>query len=137
GHRLLPRRARVAAVQEADLAPGLVVVEAVLGVARGHARLAAGARVHVDVERVLLAGRGALERHELAVVRGAARVCAREALDGGAFAMRDQPTEDIRCEVGHEPTLADARFVQVTRTLFLFAALRSCDRETIAKPRAA
>ncbi len=43
------------AVDEADVAPGFLFLEAVEGVAGDDARLATAARVEVDLERVLLA----------------------------------------------------------------------------------
>lgn len=54
----------VAADEEADVAPGFVVVEAVEGVAGGDAGFAAGVGVECDPEGVLFAGAGMGERDE-------------------------------------------------------------------------
>ena len=62
GDRLGERVGAVAADEEADVAPGFVVVEAVEGVAGGDAGFAAGAGVECDPEGVLFAGAGMGER---------------------------------------------------------------------------
>ncbi len=59
------------AVDDADIAPGFFVVEAVEGVAAGDAGLAAGAGIEIDLEGVLLAGRGRAERDQPAEALGA------------------------------------------------------------------
>ena len=78
-----------AAVQQADGAPDLVVVEPVQVVAAGDARLAARAGVEVDLEGVLLARLRLRQRNRIAVamravaVRQAGVVRAGESLDRG------------------------------------------------------
>src|SRR6185312_4232437 len=65
--RLLEGRVGRPAVEETDRAPGLTLVEAVEVVARGDARLAAGARVEVDLEGVLLPRARRARRQEVAI----------------------------------------------------------------------
>ena len=100
-HRLLEGCRRCAAMQQADGAPRLVVVEAVEVVARGDARLAARAGVEVHLEGVLLAGTGPARREEVAVVARLSvseigRVAAGEALDRGQVALLTQEAVDRR-----------------------------------------
>ena len=88
GHRLLRGALGGPAVEKPDGAPHLVVVEPVQVVAPGHAGLAAGAQIQVDVERVLLSNAGLGPRDELAVgaqPREELRVVVllRETIDGG------------------------------------------------------
>src|SRR5262249_45627332 len=86
---LLPGCTRASALQKAHDAPcfRLVGIEAVHAVARGHARLAAGARIEVDLERELLAGSWVGQRDEISVAslfsELALFVQAREPLDSG------------------------------------------------------
>ena len=60
GHVLEHRQRRRPADEQADVAPGLAVVQPVQRVAGRHARLAARAAVEVDLEGELLAGAGGL-----------------------------------------------------------------------------
>src|SRR5690606_38515200 len=73
-------------------APRLVVVEPVEVVTRSHAGLAAGARIEVDLERVLLTRTGRLRRQQRSIApRIVLRfVRAREALDGGELVLLAQ-----------------------------------------------
>ena len=61
------------AVQQPDVAPRLVLLQPVQRVASRDARLATGAGVEVDVERVLLAGGRRRRRHEGRVAAGKGR----------------------------------------------------------------
>src|SRR5262249_17837109 len=91
GHGLLPRR-RAAADEDAHRAEALVLVGPVERVACRPARLAARARVEVDLEPVLLTRTGWLGRQQVAVVASLpgddlCRVALREALDSGELVL--------------------------------------------------
>ena len=73
GDGLLRGGLRGSAVQQADGAPDLAVVQAVQVVAAGDAGLAAGAQIQVDLERVLLAGARCLAGNEISVGIGLSR----------------------------------------------------------------
>jgi hypothetical protein len=83
GHRLLERLHGGAALQQADGAVGLAVVQPVHVVAGGDAGLAAGAGVEVDVEGVLLAGKRLGERDAVLPYPPIGDLAEREAFDGG------------------------------------------------------
>jgi hypothetical protein len=98
-------------VKEADGAPRLPLVETVQAVAGRHARLAAGARVEVDLEGVLLPRAGALEGDQLVVPAGARSdqirlVAPGETLHGGEAALLRQVTIE---QCGREGTAHTSR----------------------------
>src|SRR6185436_1781934 len=114
--RLLHGRLGRTAVQEADAAPGFVVVEAVQAVAGGDAGLAPGAGVEVDPEAVLLAGGRARERDQRLVAAGGRRVARLvalgEAFDRGQITLFQQQLADQQAlrRCGHDPsTMRDRR----------------------------
>ena len=74
-HVLDDRQAPAAAVQQADVAPRLFVLEAVEPVTGCDARLAPRAGVQIHVEGVLLAGGRRRRRHERRVASGQGRSC--------------------------------------------------------------
>ena len=111
GHRLLHGRVARAAVQQADAAPGLVVVEAVQAVAGGDARLAAGAGVEVDLEaRTAGPAPAARAGSGLGSSRPGRRVAGLvalgEALDGGQIPLFQQQLADQKAlrRCGHDPS---------------------------------
>jgi hypothetical protein len=97
-HRLLERRRRAAAVQHADRAPGLAVVEPVEVVARRHARLAACAAIEIDLEGVLLAVAGWARGQPCAIARPGELADRRagEAVDRGQLVLRAQVVVEQR-----------------------------------------
>ena len=95
------------AVQQADVAPRLVLLQAVQRMARRDARLAAGAGVEVDFEGVLLAGGGRRRGHEGRVAPAGGRplrvrrvVGAREAVGGGQLLFPQVAVDERRRRLG-------------------------------------
>ncbi len=116
-HRLLHGQVARTAVQQADAAPGLVVVEAVQAVAGGDAGLAPGTGVEVDAEAVLLAGGRPRERDQRLVAAGGRRVARLvalgEAFDRGQILLFEQQLahQQTLCRRGHDPsTMRDRRW---------------------------
>ena len=139
GHRLLHGRLARAAVQEADAAPGLVVVEAVQAVAGGDAGLAPRAGVEVDAEAVLLAGGRPRERDQRLVAAGGRRVARLvalgEAFDRGQIPLFQQQLTHQKAlrGRGHDPsTMRDRRWGYQGRMGFKLLKLLSF-LETISR----
>ena len=68
GDRLLHRFQDCSTKKHTDIAPGLVIVEAVEIVAGGHARLATGASIQIDSKRILLAWSRRSEWNQITVI---------------------------------------------------------------------
>ena len=137
--RLLHGRLARTAVQEADAAPGLVVVEAVQAVAGGDAGLAPRAGVEVDAEAVLLAGGRPRERDQRLVAAGGRRVARLvalgEAFDRGQIPLFQQQLahQKALCGRGHDPsTMRDRRWGYQGRMGFKLLKLLSF-LETISR----
>ncbi len=92
GDDRLARYSRGVALEEPDLAPAFVVIQAVEGVAGGDAAFASRAPVEVHFEGVLFPGPGCLERDQVTIMRrerrfGMLRMPLREFLDGGQLPL--------------------------------------------------
>ena len=103
GDMLDDRQAPASTVQEAHVAPRLLLLETVQRVTRGDARLAAGAGVEVHVEGVLLAGGRRGRRHQRRVAPGQGRTAGvrgvvrlREARHGGDLLLFQIPVDEGR-----------------------------------------
>ena len=96
-------RLRLPPCNRPDVAPGLLLIETVQGVAGSHARLAARAGIEIHVEGVLLAGGRRRRRHQRRVAPGQRRTASvrgvvrlREARHGGNLLLFQIPVDEGR-----------------------------------------
>jgi len=99
GDDLLIRFSFGSADEQADAAPGFIIVEAVEGVTGANAGFATGAVVEVDSEGVLFSRAGRMERDEVAIVAGlgwrvGGRVMTGETFNGGELLLLGEQMVD-------------------------------------------